>query len=292
MRVATNTDDRELSLEAMWHGYRASNFARQYRVEIDTGVVQALLNARYYAPAQGQFISQDPVFWEIGLSQDGKNALSNPQALNSYGYANDNPITNKDPLGRITMLVSRPIADEGLVSAIGGHTFLLVLPNSNSSVGTISGIDTTKPFTLAGYANPNTGMLFKSASQSKDSSDYGRWIAGCAGCAMTTIDAPQGVSSQAFDRNVVSGFNSLPQDIAPYQFLGYPGLTGKSNSNNLTNMILSKAGVSQSSIYAARNTLYANNFKYNSGLSQSAGGSSYAQRVSSVLSSLSGVLTH
>jgi len=42
MRVATNTDDRELSLEAMWHGYRASNFARQYRVEIDTGVVQAL----------------------------------------------------------------------------------------------------------------------------------------------------------------------------------------------------------------------------------------------------------
>ena len=58
------------------------------------------LNARYYAAAQGQFISQDPVFWEIGLSQDGKNALSNPQALNSYGYANDNPITGKDPNGR------------------------------------------------------------------------------------------------------------------------------------------------------------------------------------------------
>ena len=53
-------------------------------------------NSRYYAAAQGQFISQDPVFWEIGLSQDGKNVLSNPQALNSYGYANDNPITGKD----------------------------------------------------------------------------------------------------------------------------------------------------------------------------------------------------
>jgi hypothetical protein len=48
MRVATNTDDRELSLEAMWHGYRASNFARQYRVEIDTGVVQALLESGSY----------------------------------------------------------------------------------------------------------------------------------------------------------------------------------------------------------------------------------------------------
>ncbi|QHP67453.1 hypothetical protein EI171_08440 [Bradyrhizobium sp. LCT2] len=58
------------------------------------------LQARYYSPAQGQFISQDPVFWEIGLTKDGKNALSNPQALNSYGYANDNPITGKDPNGR------------------------------------------------------------------------------------------------------------------------------------------------------------------------------------------------
>jgi RHS repeat-associated protein len=57
-------------------------------------------NARYYSSDRGQFISQDPVFWEIGLSQDGRSALSNPQALNSYGYANDNPITNKDPSGR------------------------------------------------------------------------------------------------------------------------------------------------------------------------------------------------
>jgi RHS repeat-associated protein len=58
------------------------------------------LNARYYSPSQGQFISQDPVFWEIGLTRDGVNAMSDPQALNSYGYASDNPITNKDPNGR------------------------------------------------------------------------------------------------------------------------------------------------------------------------------------------------
>jgi RHS repeat-associated protein len=76
------------------------NFGGRNRVEIDAGVVPALLNARYYESTRGQFISQDPVFWEIGLSQDGKNALSNPQALNSYGYASDNPITNKDPSGR------------------------------------------------------------------------------------------------------------------------------------------------------------------------------------------------
>jgi hypothetical protein len=52
------------------------------------------------SPRAGSSSLKTPVFWEIGQSQDGKNALSNPQALNSYGYANDNPITGKDPNGR------------------------------------------------------------------------------------------------------------------------------------------------------------------------------------------------
>jgi hypothetical protein len=75
--------DREQSLEAMRHAFRASKFARRTYVEMDAGVVQALLNARYCEGSRGQFLSQDPVFWEIGLSQDGRNALSNSQALNS-----------------------------------------------------------------------------------------------------------------------------------------------------------------------------------------------------------------
>jgi len=51
------------------------------------------LNARYYDPTRGQFITEDPVFW----SQ--KQNLANPQSLNSYSYANDNPISGKDPDG-------------------------------------------------------------------------------------------------------------------------------------------------------------------------------------------------
>jgi RHS repeat-associated protein len=72
------------------------------------------LNARYYSPTQGQFISQDPVFWEVGLTQDGKLALINPQALNSYGYANDNPITSKDPNGRCPTCLAGAIAGAAL----------------------------------------------------------------------------------------------------------------------------------------------------------------------------------
>jgi RHS repeat-associated protein len=87
--------DREQSLEAMWHALRASKFAHRNYVEIDAGVVHAQLNARYYEAARGQFLSQDQVF----LGDPKKQNLSDPQTLNSYSYASDNPITKKDPLG-------------------------------------------------------------------------------------------------------------------------------------------------------------------------------------------------
>lgn len=51
------------------------------------------LNARYYSSNQGMFTSQDPVFWS-----DNQN-LSNPQSLNSYSYAEGNPVNRKDPSG-------------------------------------------------------------------------------------------------------------------------------------------------------------------------------------------------
>jgi RHS repeat-associated protein len=59
------------------------------------------LNARYYNGTSGKFISQDPVFWEVGMTSDGEAVLLNPQAQNSYAYANGNPVRFKDPSGRI-----------------------------------------------------------------------------------------------------------------------------------------------------------------------------------------------
>jgi RHS repeat-associated protein len=54
------------------------------------------LQARYYDPSRGQFLTEDPVFLGDPKEQD----LANPQSLNSYSYANDNPITGKDPDGK------------------------------------------------------------------------------------------------------------------------------------------------------------------------------------------------
>src|SRR5262249_50684549 len=57
------------------------------------------LNARYYDAGRGQFVSQDPVF----LSS--RQNLFNPQSLNSYSYADNNPINKSDPDGQAASLV-------------------------------------------------------------------------------------------------------------------------------------------------------------------------------------------
>ena len=62
---------------------------------LDAGVVLALLQARYYDGSKGEFLSEDPVF----LGDPKQQVLTDPQSLNSYSYANDNPITTSDPKG-------------------------------------------------------------------------------------------------------------------------------------------------------------------------------------------------
>jgi len=56
----------------------------------DTGLVY--MQARYYDPAVGRFISTDPVGPSVG----------NPFNFNRFAYANNNPIDNMDPDGRCT----------------------------------------------------------------------------------------------------------------------------------------------------------------------------------------------
>jgi DNA-formamidopyrimidine glycosylase len=70
------------------------------------------LNARYYSSNQGLFTSQDLVFWEMGQSRDGLVALYKPQLQNSYSYAANSPIVNKDPDGRFL----DTIADIGFIA--------------------------------------------------------------------------------------------------------------------------------------------------------------------------------
>ena len=77
--------------------------------DVDTGLYN--YGARYYNSAIGRFISQDPVFlvlgdnWEIKqiTRQELQQLLADPQNLNSYAYARNNPLVYVDPTGEFSI---------------------------------------------------------------------------------------------------------------------------------------------------------------------------------------------
>jgi RHS repeat-associated protein len=73
------------------------------------------LNARYYEGSRGEFLSQDPVHWELGQTRDGLIALYNPQLQNSYAYAGGNPVMGRDPSGRWALLAA-PLSEATLIA--------------------------------------------------------------------------------------------------------------------------------------------------------------------------------
>ena len=83
--------------------------------EFDAGVVHALLQARYYDSGKGAFLSEDPVF----LGEPKHQVLTDPQSLNSYSYANDNPVTKSDPTGRTYLELSAAGTFEGWSGSVG-----------------------------------------------------------------------------------------------------------------------------------------------------------------------------
>lgn len=73
----------------------------------DTESGYSYMGARYYDGRLGRFTSQDPVFQAVGDEQEIKEKtklslekyLSDPQGLNSYSYARNNPLKLIDPQG-------------------------------------------------------------------------------------------------------------------------------------------------------------------------------------------------
>lgn len=86
------------------------------------------LNARYYDGGRGQFLSQDPVFLGIGVDSRTAQALQDPQLMNSYSYARNNPIVYKDPNGEWVHVAAGALigggigfAGQGIQDAVNGN---------------------------------------------------------------------------------------------------------------------------------------------------------------------------
>jgi RHS repeat-associated protein len=86
------------------------------------------MQARYETPGRGQFTSEDPSMLALGdtsrvkqvTGQDQTSLLMNPQQMNYYSYANDNPVTLSDPTGKIVpLIVAIGVAFEAYAAAQG-----------------------------------------------------------------------------------------------------------------------------------------------------------------------------
>jgi RHS repeat-associated protein len=239
----------------------SANEKRQFIGQFTDDSGLSYLNARYYNPNQGQFLSEEPIFLALGdtnqvsqLSQRSQQAyLSDPQQLNSYSYSKDNPITNKDTNGKLVELISRPI--DGPLGTVGAHTFLYVIPDNPKTIGSIPGVDTSKPFTLS--AVPQNGQLETTANYS---TDYFYATCGrvCPAGASITVAPPSGVSSAQFDSNVVTSYNNTPSSLGNYFFMGWPRAFGTPNSNNGAKTFLNGAGVGQNQVYQYKDSMMFN----------------------------------
>jgi RHS repeat-associated protein len=209
-----------------------TNAQRQFIGQFKDGNSLAYLNARYYDSSRGQFLTEDPVFWGDPSQQD----LNNPQNLNSYSYAIDNPVNKSDPFGKHVELVSRPIDNwNGIpTSQLGAHAFVYVAPDNPATVGSISHVDTSQPFTLSGIPTKYFGGdLMKRVNDGTDSMYATCGTTLCPGSSRVTVAPPAGMTSSQFDAAVVASYNNLPTNVGPYWFLGLPRslehLTKRSN---------------------------------------------------------------
>jgi RHS repeat-associated protein len=144
--------------------------------EYDAATSLSYLNARYYDGGRGQFVSEDPVFWGDPAQQN----LKNPQDLNSYSYADDNPIVHEDPTGKqaatlasqLQQLYSALTALSATIAAAGNSAALTAaMPMIGITLGTVGAT-----IGVIALANRTTVVTVSTASNFQSTNAFGPGI--------------------------------------------------------------------------------------------------------------------
>ncbi len=136
-------------------------FFTGYEYDGDTGL--SYMNARYYNGKIGRFVSQDPVFLAAAFN------LADPQSLNSYAYARNNPLVNIDPDGRSVKTFLQGVGT-GIVGAVVVTAVIASAPVTISAAvltgAAVVGIG------LIGYSTYENYKAYTNGSITKDQFDY------------------------------------------------------------------------------------------------------------------------
>ena len=142
--------------------------------------------ARYYSANYGRFLSQDNVFLAIG---ENNGVLKDPQALDSYSYARNNPLRFVDPdgnsfwdfvnragnsFGRIADSIIRANNRVIAPATNSGYNFITLGAGDAASQMGRSGV------TLGGLVHVGYGVAFGTVATSLAALDLGAAVGGIA----------------------------------------------------------------------------------------------------------------
>jgi len=168
--TTTASDAKEELLDYMSFGtiridQKAGSYSDQRKYgghEYDANTNLSYMDARYYDPAIGRFLSQDPNFLDSSFD------LTDPQDLNSYAYARNNPVKNIDPDGKswqtglqgltgfVSYAYNHPLQTAGTVVATAAVA--TVAPAAVAVAGAALGIYTLGTSAYNAYTAPNADV--------------------------------------------------------------------------------------------------------------------------------------
>ena len=203
----------------------------------DTGL--NYLNARYYNSAIARFTGVDSVVIALGDEQtikqitgkDQQTLLANPQALNYYSYANNNPIINSDSTGKSSEL------DVVRIPGIpGAHTFIHTIADQPGE--DLSKYGSGPNYTIGGYMSEWWGgnLVAKINEPGNLNASRESYL------ASYPLAPPKGMSIAQYDQKLLeSGYNLSQQDLGMYLFTGQP-ISNFPNSGNTSAQVIINAG--------------------------------------------------